>query len=440
MDREPAETFLRLLAEAELRHAAAMPAARMPGLRHPAGLALAAQALTAVGAVDSGVAMEIQADSGLAVAARQTPTRDTGPGRIRSAPKRTSWRIVPVGQVIKTPDSGLRGELILMAYAQSAGGGRFLVADWPSGPFTATAADDRGASYQVRWRGEMAPRELELHPGPAHQIRWLDLTAAAGEPAIRIDLTRQPPVPDITVTPQAHSPGELLLDVIAARILTAAALLAQDNPGRPAAASTLPRALSDGLGHVVAALYAADALPPGSPVPGQLAGLCATLGITGHGITAPPAAGLPQHWHSMLAPGRPAQTPAAPRIWAMTAAELSGLDGATIAIAGLHHGERGTIMHLLATGVTLEDDWPYARGVRPLPVLWIRDNDSHWHTTRLDGLSPWGDHGTNPWTDTRMVTLWLRIIPPLDPGTAWIEISATGRSAHARTTLALSPQ
>ncbi len=56
---------------------------------------------------------------------------------------------------------------------------------------------------------------------------------------------------------------------------------------------------------------------------------------------------------------------ARPGILAATVAELPGLDGATVAIAGLHHGERGTIMHLLATGVTPEDDWPYARGARP---------------------------------------------------------------------------
>ena len=110
-------------------------------------------------------------------------------------------------------------------------------------------------------------------------------------------------------------------------------------------------------------------LPPDSPVPGQLAGLCARLGITGHGITAPPADDLPEHWHSMLSRRRGPQPPPAPGILAATIAELPELDGATIAIAGLHPGERGTIMHLLAAGVTLEDDWPYARGVRPLLVL-----------------------------------------------------------------------
>src|SRR5437016_3534671 len=90
-----------------------------------------------------------------------------------------------------------------------------------------------------------------------------------------------------------------------------------------------------------------------------------------------------------------------------------------------HHLARCTIMHLLATGLTPERDWPYATGLGPLTALWIRDSDGRWHATRPDGIvSPWGHNGSNPWTDTRMVTAWLRIIPPLNRGTAWIEISA----------------
>jgi hypothetical protein len=52
----------------------------------------------------------------------------------------------------------------------------------------------------------------------------------------------------------------------------------------------------------------------------------------------------------------------APGILAAAVVELPELDGARIAILGLHHGERGTILHLLASGVTLEGDWKYARG------------------------------------------------------------------------------
>jgi hypothetical protein len=73
-------------------------------------------------------------------------------------------------------------------------------------------------------------------------------------------------------------------------------------------------------------------------------------------------------------------------------------------------------------------------------VLWIRDSRGDWHATCLDGVSPWGDNGANPWADTSMVTVWLRIIPPLDRGTAWIEIFATGRSSQVRASLPLSSQ
>jgi hypothetical protein len=108
--------------------------------------------------------------------------------------------------------------------------------------------------------------------------------------------------------------------------------------------------VSDGPGHVVAALHAADMLPPDSPVPGQLAGLCARLGINGHGITAPPG-DLPQRWQSLPTPPNRSQqqTPPAPRILAATVAELPELDGAQIATAAMHHREHGTIPHLLAS-------------------------------------------------------------------------------------------
>ena len=78
MNRERAETYLRQLAEAELRRARTLPAARIPGRRDTARLALAAQALLAVGAVDAGTADQIRADLELAVAVRQ-------PGQVNQA-------------------------------------------------------------------------------------------------------------------------------------------------------------------------------------------------------------------------------------------------------------------------------------------------------------------------------------------------------------------
>ena len=272
VDRERAETHLRLLAEAELRRVMTMPAGSILGRRHPAPLALAAQALTAVDAVGADAADQIQADVSLAVAARRrTVARGPRPGRLQPARRRASWRVVPVGQVIRVRDGGIRRDVPVMAYAQSAGGARFITADWLFGPLTVTAADDQGVSYQISWAGEMAPRELLLRPDPRHQIRWLDLTADPGQPATRIDLDRpsSAPAPGVTATQDSCSPGELLLDVIAARILTATAPLARGNPGPQAATDGLRAFVGDGPGHIVTALHAAGLLPPTAQLVGH---------------------------------------------------------------------------------------------------------------------------------------------------------------------------
>jgi len=456
MSRERAETYLRQLAEAELR-ARTLPAARIPGRgQDPGRLALVEPALVAAGAVDVGTADQIRADLQLAVAVRQpgqenqagpgqgglppdarkqlaglmhNPSRRAGtvasyfPGLAaaypRPAPHRAPWRVVPVGQVIPIRDRDVRRELLLVAYLQSADGARFTMA---GGRFHGlTAVDDHGARYQIEYRWGHSAALLLLRPDPPRHIRWLDLITAPGDPAARIDLDPQIPAPDLTVTRNAHNPGELLLDVIAARILCAgAASFVADEPGR-----------------IVAALHASGALPPASPVPGQLAALCARMGNPGHGIPAPPAADLPEPWQHMLTHPRLPQAGPAPGIAAATIAELPALDGARITILGLHHctivGRHNsvtqTIVHMLVTGVTPEDDWTYGRVVRPLPALWVRDSSGRWHATRTQGVGP------SP--SSREVIVWLGIVPPLDSGTPWIDMVATGRSAEVRIKLPL---
>jgi hypothetical protein len=453
MDRERAETHLRQLAEVELRRATAPGDL---GLGYAGRLPLVAQALIAVGAVDVGTADQIHAELDLALAARYLAAGATPQQLARligvrppravtetfTASRQGSWRVVPVGQVIRIRDDEIRGELGLLAYLQTTQGGRFTAAGRMHGPAPGpgtqplrpglpvsrqfTAADDKGASYTVRfsfrtgitgsavWAGV-----LDLRPDPPHEIGWLDLRTAPGEPATRIRLDPQIPAPDITVTRKAHSPGELLLDVIAARILTSAESVWQDNPGQLADAG-LRAFVGDGPGDIVAALQAAGALPPSSPAPGQLAGLCARLGITGHGITAPPAADLPDRWVSMLTcyhRRKPYVTPA------------PELDAARLAVLGLRHADRGTILHLHAGGVTMEDDWEYYRAVRPLPALWIRDHAGRWHATRDYAPRPLGDDGK--------VTVDLAIAPPLEAGTPWIDLAVAGPSAQIQARLPL---
>ena len=178
---------------------------------------------------------------------------------------------------------------------------------------------------------------LMLDPDPPHEPRWLDLTTTPGEPAVRIDLnpsTRPPDTATVTAGAATASPGEHLLHAVAARLLAAGASPAGTGPG-PAAPQPGPlSAAADGLGDVIAALQAAGAMSRLSPVPGQLAALCARLNAGGHGITEPLARDLPEPWLSMLAYYQGSKTRAAPARdgCAAAAAVLADLDGITLAI------------------------------------------------------------------------------------------------------------
>jgi hypothetical protein len=166
MNREHAENYLRLLAEAELRRAAS--ASGSAGQRHAQRLFLAAQALTAVDAIEVDTAEQIQADIGLALTGRRSSRGATGAfraaglgmGHPLAVPQRTSWRVAPVGKVIRIRDGGDHRKLLVVAYVQTAEGTRFTMAGWPFRRFTAT--DDRGASYQVGFRGGHAGSRGDL--------------------------------------------------------------------------------------------------------------------------------------------------------------------------------------------------------------------------------------------------------------------------------------
>ena len=474
MDREGAETQLRLLAEAELRHATTRP--DYGGLLedcHSARLELVAQALHAAHAFDMAAANEIQAELALALGVRQPRQGPAGPvpyaqanlawvmysARYGTAPHRTPaphvpWRVVPVGQVIRTRAGDVQGELHLLTYLQTTAGARFTaISYWrpdqvpprrrpisgmpPPGAVHAgqfTAVDDQGTGYQfgvsvgplrTEWSGQ-----LDLHPSPPPGIPWLDLSPAPGEPATRIELSSAPASPpEITVTRAAVEPGELLLTDIAAGLLALAS--PEQVPLHPSAA--LPGPLSeaaDGLADIIAALQAAGALTPSSRLPGQLAGLCTRLGISGHGLPAPPLDDLPEPWLSLLAYGQRGKPERAPvPDWAVTAIELPELNGARITVLGLHNGNRGQFLHLLASGVTPEYTWSYGTIADRMPVVWLRDPDGRWHITR--------PAQTGQLRDTDVSIPLLRIVPPLDHGTPRVDVVVAGSSAEVRATVPL---
>ena len=93
----------------------------------------------------------------------------------------------------------------------------------------------------------------------------------------------------------------------------------------------------------------------------------------------PPAGDLPELWLSVLAYCCHATPERAPVPgWAAIAIELPELDGARVTVLGLHNGQRGQFLHLLASGITPEYTWPYGTIANHMPVLWLRDRNGRW--------------------------------------------------------------
>jgi hypothetical protein len=251
MNREGAETHLRLLAEAVMRRSPT-PAQGSPWAAGPGSLTamiLAGKALTAVGALDAVTVEEILTDFNLAVSVRQLRhLASHGPGgaaaaarwavqsqSIRSMPLAVAAsrlartrppgstgspeppgdnpdqghadRFVPVGLTVPFRDGAISGELCLMSFAHTGSGARFIAA-WgihtssleeplghqhhpgliPFGEFTVT--DDRGGRYELDCTPAGDPAwtsEIRLRPTPPEDIRWLDVAAPHGK-AVRIDV------------------------------------------------------------------------------------------------------------------------------------------------------------------------------------------------------------------------------------------------------------
>ncbi len=472
MDRERAETFLRLLVEAELRRLAEQPGDLAVQAGCITRVIQVARALIAVRALGDEVAGQVLDDFELALDRWQAWL----PGRygrdlrwlMQSTPPRGSPAApdlaVAVGQVIPVHDERVSGEVTVLSYAQTESGalltivaqpgqlspvdpeGPWLTMPGPPGarrrgplmiPFRQfTATDDQGASYQMSYIGNGSwPREwtLQLYPGPPRDLRWLDLSTTPGEPALRIDLTAagQPPAsPAVTVSQVTRRPAEQLLTNIALRLLATGTVfpqlirvllseIAKEQTG------PLP-GTADGLGDVIAALQTSGALPPLSPLPGQLAALCARLNVTGHGITAPPASDLPEPWLSVLSQHEQTTTRAAPERdgCAVVVAALPELDGTMLTILGLTSSADGTILHVHASGPAYHLYYgPPERNLAP--TIWIHDSQGRWHATRVREYHE-GD-----------ITMHLQVMPPLSHRTTWIEVLLAGQSAEVRATLPL---
>jgi hypothetical protein len=520
MNRERAETFLRLLAEAELRDPLARSptaagSADSPSVTLPVRVARVAWALTAVGALDIETAEGILADVEFALAARGRPGRP-GPGRAMTVGR--AWphgpsgpglrprqfaasagvlgvlgvspltrirtlapglaaasplpagarflaaepgagghggqgiqgapdRYVPVGLMILFHDETISGELDLMSYAHTASGAR-LVATWrtrdplgsryhglpPVDRFAVT--DDRGAGYDLCFSTKGRPEstcDLSLCPDPPDDIRWLDVTAP-GEAAVRINLEPQAPGSAGRAEPEVSEidlgAGDHLLNKIAERLLTMAPDFPHDLRLQAAVSPGPLTSLAAGLGDLIAALQAAEVLSPLSPVPGRLAALCASLRVSGHGITAAPAHDLPEPWLSLLAHYHRRKPDPAPARdgFAAVATALPELDGIRLVLLGLHHSDGNTWMNALAIGEVPDGQHGPLGLDMSFPLsIWLRDSAGRWHAAHPAG-----------WYDAyREHVLTLRLVPPLTRPAAWIDVLAAGKSGQVRARLPL---
>ena len=356
-------------------------------------------------------------------------------------------RVIPLDQVIPVRGEDVSGEMYLLSCALTDACARFTVVVRARGEFVPpgiehngmyrpfavfpvyqfTATDDRQTSYRIGFSGRRGRRpfelagEITLHPRPPSGIRWLDLTTP-GERAVRVDLGRPPDGTGMAVSEGVTSPGEHLLNRMATRLLLMALAFPQEIRLHPDVPRPEPfSCIADGLGDIVAALQACGALSVLSPVPGQLAALCANLNVGGHGITAPPARDLPGPWLSMLAhyhhrrPGRRLGRDGC----AAVAVAFPELDGIRLSILGLNNADDSTVLYAHATGS------PAVAADFPLRI-WVRDSGGRWHATRVAG---WNEE------DDGEMTMRLQVIPPLSHAAAWIDVLAGGTSAEARATL-----
>ena len=495
MNREGAETYLRLLAEAELRGPMA-PARRQPWAG-PGGstarLTVVAQALTAVRALDYETVEDILADFDLAVGLRQRADRPTSgpfgaagflPGRLLFPPPRTLARrsrlaalssreptrtaqpgarggpdrLVPVGLTVPYRDEGLSGEMFLMAFAHTAAGARFAMVSQihrmqdpqrrpihpgllPFERFTVT--DDRGGRYHLKFARSGGPEwagDVSLRPPPPDDIRWLDISAPDG-PVVRVEL--DPGAADAADSAEAAdsagpavsetklSPGEHLLVMLAEQLLTVA-------PEFPHDLRMQLAAISPGPLHTMAAgmgdiIAALEAADVLSPLSPVPGRLAAVC------------AGMRVSGHGITAP--PALD--LPEPWLSLLAHYQRRKPDTVPVRGGYAAVAAALpeldgirLDLLSLLNTDGGSWlqVLARGLATEAPAGPFGIDSYFP------LSVWIRDSGGRWHACRLAgshrtngeyMLKLQLVPPLTRSTDWIEVLAAGLSAQVRVQLPL---
>ena len=498
MNRERAETYLRLLTEAELRDPAlaSQPAPRSadaPFVTTPITLIRAAWALTAVGALDLQTAEAILGDAELAVAARRRPEAAAaspagprlGPRRFAGgrplarmshlmpsvpalarapapsaaeealpegpdlpadpAPPDAPDRYVPVGQMILFHDELICGELDLMSYAHTAAGARFTATWQTRDPLGArhhgvppvdafTLTDDRDQRYDLGFDTK-------------------------GRPESTCDLALRPdPPPDIGWL-EITAPGEQAVRVDLGRRAE------RPEPEVSEISLSIGEHLLNRIAERLLALVPEYRVnwrrevaytPPAHPVTNLAAGLGATIAALEAAEVLSPLSPVPARLAALCASLRigghgitAAPAPDLPEPWLSmlthyhrrkpeTAPAGDGFAGVAAALPELD----GIRLVLLGLHNYDGSTWMDALALGQAPGLQHRGLE----LGMAFPLSMWVRDGAGRWHAARPAAwhheeseaaLTLRLTPPLTRSCAWIEVLATGRSAEARATVPL---
>jgi hypothetical protein len=475
-----AETYLRLIAEAELRH---RPVLSGPG-PHPHRVWLAAATLAAAGVIAPDVAWQVTSEfetgaglrsgnlgpviSGLhqphwagrgsghtgagQVRAAQRGPRPAGgtggrqPGTSPAGGKPAAPTVVQVGATLPLPpeQEGWYGEFCLLSLARTDSHAALAVAArWAgqtrraAGPrpghapyFEVGAVDDQGVRYRLSlWdMGAHGDREwwdchLGLHPAPAPGTRWLEIGPGAQGQRVRIDLAAPPGTAQI-VTGQVPpaSPVARLVDQMGDDLL-----------GLESAGTGASARLESRVRQVIEDLIGAGALRADDPAVLRLAGLGWRLGVD-LGLGGPvPARALPPAWVSLLADGHAHDGPDAV---APFTAGLPEIGGARFALAGLRSARGGATLHVMSSGWKPEGHGWLVQGTRPgdgpldLSLSWrARDSTGRWHV--VSGMS----RGSAAQTGG-MIKMYLT--PPLHPAATALDVIVTGPASQIRATVPLA--
>ena len=384
-----AETYLRLIAESELRQ---RPLLSGPG-PHPHRVWLAAATLAAAGAVGPDVARQVvsefeSADGlrsgnlGPVLSSVHRPQRAEPGAGPQHAAQPTA---VEVGATLPLPAGrdGWYGEFCLLSLARTDSQAALAVAArWAgqtrrtAGPrprhapfYRVGAVNDRGASYQAAlWdMGHEDGRDwwdchLSLDPAPPPGTQWLEVGPGAHGQRVRIDLAAAPGTVRVVTEPVPPASA-------AARLLDQAG---DDLLGLESARSGTSTQLEGRVRQVIADLIGSGTLRADDPAVLRLAGLGWRLGLDLGPGGPVPARALPPAWISLLADGHAHDGPEAV---APFAADLPAIGGARFALAGLRSAPGEVTLHVMACGWEPAGHRWLVRGTGPgppgglLPVL-----------------------------------------------------------------------